>query len=562
MPKSVLLIGVSACIFLIGSTDLLSQPSHSPERSEIVRSPSAASHKELVDLFLAWRTFHTPTVIDGVPDYSLKAMERQQRELPGWKKRLTDIDTTGWPVSHQIDWYLIWAEMNSLDFDHRVKKPWSRDPAFYVWFYPSPTDVPEREAANIHGAIELPNYAWPLSAADAAEIAARLRKAERVFQQARINLTGNARDLWVSGIRSIKEQSEDLEAFARSLGSSHPDLAKAAREARDASNRLAAWLADRAPTKTGTSGVGKENYTWNLRNVHLVPYTWDDAVLLMQRELARAHTSLRLEENRNRKLPKLTHIGNADDYDRLLNEAVMEYMEFLKREEIVPIKDYMEPALRARIGRFTPSDGLRGFFSEIIYRSPIMMRTHDYHWIDLARMREEPHESLIRATPLLDNIFDSRAEGMATGMEEMMMHAGLLDSKPRARELVWILLAQRAARGLGGLYQHGLEMTLDEAAQFASRWTPWGLLPADGSTIQHEEQFYLQQPAYGISYVIGKIQIEQLLAEYARQREGKFVLKEFMNDFNSSGVIPVSLIYWEMTGDKSMLESAIGNSGR
>lgn len=27
---------------------------------------------------------------------------------------------------------------------------------------------------------------------------------------------------------------------------------------------------------------------------------------------------------------------------------------------------------------------------------------------------------------------------------------------------------------------------------------------------------------------------------------------------NAAGVIPVSLIYWELTGDKSMLEAAIG----
>jgi uncharacterized protein (DUF885 family) len=143
-------------------------------------------------------------------------------------------------------------------------------------------------------------------------------------------------------------------------------------------------------------------------------------------------------------------------------------------------------------------------------------------------------------------------------MEEMMMHAGLFDDRPRARELVWVLLAQRAARGLGGLYQHGREMTLDEAAQFASRWTPWGLLPADGATIQHEEQFYLRQPAYGTSYVVGKIEVEKLLAEYARQREGTFVLADFMDAFNQAGIIPVSLIYWEMTGDKSMLEAAVG----
>jgi hypothetical protein len=380
-----------------------------------------------------------------------------------------------------------------------------------------------------------------------------------VFSQARINLTGDARDLWVTGTRSIREQSIDLESFAESIVDTHPDLARAAREARDASNNFADWLDELAPGKMESSGVGKNNYTWNLRNVHLLPYSWDEEVLLMQRELARAHTSLRLEENRNRDLPRLSKIDNAEDYDRLLNEAVTEFMEFLAEEEIISIKDYMDPALRARMGSFTPpSEGLRGFFWEIIYRSPIVMRTHQYHWLDLARMHHEPHASPIRSTPLLYNIFDGRGEGVATAMEEMMMHAGMLDNKPRARELIWILLAQRAARGLGGLYQHGLEMTLDEAAHFASKWTPWGLLPADGATIQHEEQFYLEQPAYGTSYVIGKIEIEKLIAEYARQREGNFVLEEFMDDLNRAGVIPVSLIYWELTGDKSMLEAAIG----
>ena len=519
---------------------------------------SASSYDNLVALFEAWRAFHAPEMTSGVPDYTAAAMAAQHEELADWQNRLAALDTTGWPVAQQIDWYLVWAEMNGLDFAHRVKEPWARDPAFYVWFYPSPTDVPEREGPNIYGAIELPNYAQPLSEADAAEIADRLGAAPDVFEQARTNLTGNARDLWTSGTRSIREQSEDLEALAASVEAAHPDLAAAAREARAASDGFADWLDEQAPSKTGPSGVGKENYTWNLRNVHLLPYSWEDEVLLMERELARSHSALRLEEHRNRDLPALSKIDNAEDYDRLLNEAVTEYMAFLEEEEIVPIKDYMDLALRERIGSFTPSDGLRGFFDEITYRDPLIMRTHGYHWIDLARMRDEPNASPIRRTPLLYNIFDGRTEGMATGMEEMMMHAGLFDSRPRARELVWILLAQRAARGLGGLYQHGLEMTLDEAAQFASKWTPWGLLPADGSTIQHEEQFYLRQPAYGTSYVIGKLEIERLIAEYARQREGQFVLSEFMDDFNQSGVIPVSLVYWEMTGDKSMLEEAIG----
>ena len=43
------------------------------------------------------------------------------------------------------------------------------------------------------------------------------------------------------------------------------------------------------------------------------------------------------------------------------------------------------------------------------------------------------------------------------------MHAGLYDDSPRSRELVWILMAQRAARGLGSLYAHANEMTMEEA---------------------------------------------------------------------------------------------------
>ena len=57
-------------------------------------------------------------------------------------------------------------------------------------------------------------------------------------------------------------------------------------------------------------------------------------------------------------------------------------------------------------------------------------------------MREDPHSSPIRATPSLYNIFDARSEGLATGVEEMFMHLGLLEGSPRSRELTWIMLAR------------------------------------------------------------------------------------------------------------------------
>lgn len=528
-----------------------------PEQKEF---PKARTYEELVTLFREWRELQHPVMVEGVPDYSPTAMKKQQAELKNWQSRLSAFDTTGWPIKHQVDWYLVWAEMNGLDFDHRVVRPWERDPAFYVWFYRFPSDVPEREGPNIYGAVDLPMFKSPLSATDAVDIATRLRKAGNVYEQAKQNLIGNAKDLWVLGARSIREQNDDLKGFGTEQEANFPDLTAAANEAIAAGNAFADWIDEQAKTKTGVSGIGKADYDWCLRNVHLVPYTWQEEVVLLQRELARANQTMRLAEYNHRNLPLLQRAPTAEAYAKSQNVGTDEFMKFLG-DEMMTVKPYMDPAMRAVIMSFAPlkdPNELRGFFSEVDYRDPMPMRAHFFHWIDKAREIEEPVESPIRRVPLLYNIFDNRAEGMATAMEELILNAGMLKNRPQATELVQIMLAQRCARGLGGLYQHGRVMDFDQATKFASKWVPWGLLPADGGTIQHEEHFYIQQPAYGESYVIGKMMIDQLIAEYARQREGKFSMKEFMDEFNQVGIIPVSLVYWQMTGDKSMVNRVTG----
>jgi hypothetical protein len=298
--------------------------------------------------------------------------------------------------------------------------------------------------------------------------------------------------------------------------------------------------------------VGKDNYTWYMQNVHLVPYTWEELVTLMRRELARAHSSLRLEENRNRHLPELDRIDSPEEYDRRLDAAVTEYMRFLEEEEIHTVENWMDPAVRAVNGRFTPAapDEIRNFFSEVTYRDPLAMRTHMHHWIELARMRENPHPSPIRAVPSLYNIFDHRSEGLATAVEEMFMHAGLFDGRPRTRELIWIMLAQRAARALSGLYLHGNEFVMEEAVEHASTWTPRGWLP-DGDLVRFEQQLYLRQPGYGTSYLSGKIQLEELMAEQALQLGDDFTVGRFFDELFDTGVIPLTLTRWEMTGTRA-----------
>jgi len=46
------------------------------------------------------------------------------------------------------------------------------------------------------------------------------------------------------------------------------------------------------------------------------------------------------------------------------------------------------------------------------------------------------------------------------------------------------------------------------------------------------------------------MQIEQLIAERRRQQGDAFTIRRFMDEFQDCGLIPMSLIRWEMTGDE------------
>jgi hypothetical protein len=474
-------------------------------------------------------------------------MAAQHRELATYQRRLVALDTTGWPTPAQVDYHIVRAEMNGLDFDHRVLRPWANNPAFYVTVFADQSDQPAREGPHAASAVELWSYTFPLSDRDAAQVSTGLRAIPRLLAQARTNLTGNGRDLWTLSAGDVREQSATLADLETRLGSAAPAAMLAdVRRAKAATDSFATWLAAKIPSKTGRSGIGVANYDWYLKHVQLLPYTWQDEVRLMERELARARSSLALAEQRNRDLPPLAPIASAEEHARRFPAAVDEYMAFLRDRNILTVKPWMGPALQARVGRFSP--GPREFFTEVDYRDPEVMRTHGYHWFDLARMTNEPHPSPIRRGPLLYNIFDTRTEGHATGWEEMMLNAGMFDTRPRTRELIYILLAQRAARALGDLRMHSNELTLEQAAEFASANTPRGWLRLDARTVRGEQHLYLQQPAYGTSYVIGKIEVERLMSDRAHELADRFSMREFMDAFDAVGLIPVTLVRWEVMG--------------
>ena len=521
----------------------------STTKNENTPKNQSLKYDDLVLLFNEWRNFENPPLLDGAPDYTRERFEEDQSEFLELKERLHSFDIDNWPINEQIDWHVIRAEMNGYDFNYRVLKPWERDPAFYqtIWMYQS--DVPAHEGPTNHGVLEFWMYDIPLNKESEKKILKELKSITPFLEQARKNLIGNAKELWDAGIQNLRQQRDNLIVIKTSLNLDADNIINDEIDvAINSTDNFISWLEEESKNKTGPSGIGKENYSWYQQNVHLLPMTWEDEVRLLQRELDRAWSSLKLEEHNNRNLPELKPANTEDDFKILTEKGVRRFIDFIKEKEIMPFKDNMEPALRERMGKYVPEDE-RNFFNIGLHIDPLPLYSHFVHWFDLAEMRDNPHESPIRRDALLYNIFDTKNEGYATGVEEMFMHAGLYNDSPRSKEIVWIMIAQRAARGLGSLYAHANEMTMQEAGGVHVKWTPRRWMNREPHLLQFEQHLYLRQPGYGTSYITGKYMLEKILAEYAEklEKENKeFTLREFFKNFNEAGNIPVSLVRWEI----------------
>lgn len=509
----------------------------------------SSNYSDLVSLFKEWRAFENPPLRNGAPDYTVATFKKRLPVFKILQQKLNAIDTSAWSIENKVDWMIVWAEMNGYDFNHRVLQPWTRDPAFYKTIWMERSDVPAHEGPTNHAAIDIWKYAFPLSVSNKNKLIEQLKVIQPLNEQAKLNLTGNAKELWIAGIRDIKTQINDLKELKNKSGVKEDLLLfTTINQSIISTEQLVKWLEAASSKKTGPSGIGKDNYNWYSKNVHLVPLSWDDQVLLLKRELSRAWSSLKLEEHRNRNLPLLSEANTVLEHDSLNERSVRNFIQFLDQQQLLTMKSYYEPALRAHKGGFVPKDK-RNFFLITMHYDPRPLFSHFYHWFELAQMDLEPHASEIRRTPLLYNIFDSRNEGMATAVEEIFMNAGLYDSDPRVKEIVYILIAQRAARGLGSLYAHANQMTMEEAGKVHAEYTPRGWMKTEKELLLFEQHLYLRQPGYGTSYITGKYLVDEAMAEYARKMEFNgqaFSIKHFLDKMNQIGSVPTSLAAWEL----------------
>ncbi|UCE40193.1 MAG: DUF885 family protein [Candidatus Aminicenantes bacterium] len=502
---------------------------------------SNEGYQQLIKLYQEFNKFRRPGGIDGVPDYSQSAIQGKEKGLDSFRKRLSEIPHKDWTVSRKIDYLLVKAKLNELDFQLRVTRPWARDPGTYV-------DI----------IAKAPYANTPLDDSTRKNLLNHLKAVPKILEQAKVNLTSVAKTLADITIRRLErsdgvnqgEPRRDVppegvigwyKDLISRLKQHHPELLADADQALISVKNFRDWLKTNKPRMTASVSIGLDNYNWYLKNVRLMPYTVEDILGIAEVELYRTLTFLRIEQHRNRHLPGLEPASTAEEHDRRVREAESLVRSFIDEHDLLTIPDYMPSAFDTDAFWIVRPGGKRHFWEEITYRDPLNNHIHASipgHRFDGLIQRRNTH-------PIRGRYGDGgRAEGWTFYLEEMFLQAGLLDDRPRTRELFYIAQLKRVLRIPAEVKMQTGELTLEQAIQFLIDEVPL----MDENLARYDLQIYLRRPAYGMTYLAGKVQFEKLLSDRARQLGEDFDLGKFHDEFLASGSIPITLIRWEMTG--------------
>ena len=87
---------------------------------------------DLVALDAELSTLRRPNFEDGVPQFGVAALAARAGAIGDVQNRLRAIDASSWSVAGKIDYLLVWAKANGMEFEHRVNRPWQKDPILYL----------------------------------------------------------------------------------------------------------------------------------------------------------------------------------------------------------------------------------------------------------------------------------------------------------------------------------------------------------------------------------------------------------------------------------------------
>ena len=530
--------------------------------------PGQESREELSGIFLAAQELRKPEIVEGIPDFTARATARQKTELEKLRARFDGLDPAGWPRRDRVDYLLVRSELDMLDYGLHVYRATSRNPAFYL---SSVSSFGMLSGAVLSGLGRLVQQPPPFPPERAAAILAHMKSIPAILEQAKQNLTEPKREMARWALRDLADAGASSKAFAEGLRPHFPaalagELDHAAAAMGAALESYRQWIEDRLPRMAGARPVGRDTYDWILRRIWLLPFDAEDILRLGEQEFARFLAFTSFEESRNLGLPHPAGAGTTAEYAARTEAEARTIRAFLSEKRALEIPDYVGPYRRTRMPRYiqafslwaalsgysTPDNGVvkysvpedhpytATYWESIMRVDPSTNIFHDgipgHHFQGIVSGR---HPSPIRAGRR-DRF---KSEGWSTYWEEAAVQLGYYDDRPRSRELIYSFLRLRAMRVIVDVKMALGEMNVDEAV--AALMT----IPLDNRIASEEALDFLAAPTGGIVYLIGKLQIERLLAERRQQLGDEFDLGAFHDELVAAAWVPIELTRWEMTGN-------------
>jgi hypothetical protein len=525
---------------------------------------------------------------EGVLDYAAH-VDKQRKMLPLYRQRLDSLDYKDWSTHNKIDYLLLRSEMDQLEWELYVIRQWSRNPGFYVSLAINNVG---RHLTGGRVLGERPNL-MPYSKEQASRILRALENTGKILDQGRLNLTEIVPEL--ADVVQVQPSAgwplpemekgqldnivEHYTKWAETTRNYFPDaeanqLIPAAEKAGEAIQEYGRWLRENRDKMKGDYFIGKDRINWYLRHVFLMPYDYDQLILMAEQERARAISYLQFETHKNRHLPPIGPAKTTKEYLAWDDETVLALRRwYLEDEEDLLDDQEYQPLIRSEESTYLPPFGMLAFpsiskkgISRVLvppadhwsairsnygwYTDPGVLQGHEYwpgHTYERNIHRRHP-------CPIRRGHVDSgHSEGWCFYNEEILVALDFPFVRgPRSRELVYINMLQRAERILIGLPLLAGEITPKEAYQKFLDHVP---ALGSGLGIPHEEAYmevYKRVVWRGndcFDAQTGKLQLMKLLADYKMKQKDKFALKEFHNQYMKYGQIPISLLRWELLGD-------------
>jgi uncharacterized protein (DUF885 family) len=524
------------------------------------------SLEQLADDFWAWRAKHAPFTADdvnrierpgGMRDWSRASIDRRRKDLARFEARCEKLDPAQWPLPKQVDYKLIGSALSRVRWELEVNPRWKRDPNFYV----------EQTLTALAEALSVPS---PYDEGRSREILTRIENIPSILQQGAENLDkppAPFATVAAQNLDGIRDRLRTMASALVGLTTLKPQELNAATDgAADALEKFRQQLKDKMPKLPQQTALGRDAYTWFLRNVVLMPFTPEELLAMGRQEWNRAVAFEAYEKNRNKDASPLKIATDVNTWIKDAAEKELQIRKFLEERGILtvpkwvqhytlrPTPEYLRALTFTEHDDFTsasrlnenciryvpePSEKL-GYFWRATAMDPRPITVHEgipghYFQLCLSWKNEDP---------IRRHYYDSGAnEGIGFYAEEMMLQAGLFDDSPHTREIIYNFMRLRALRVEVDVKLALGEFTVEQAAKYLQE-----KVPMDEQTARQEAIAFSTSPGGAMTYQTGKLQILKFLADARMQQGDKFNLRAFHDFVWKNGNVPIALQQWEYLG--------------